>query len=247
MQDIDFLPSRYRELSSERQVRLWRLAVFALFGAGIGVTALGQYSFRRAARQQLAAIDEQHSLARAKTEQFTALHQQLKEAQATTQLYAWLQHPWPRTQILAGVSAKLPETVTLSELRLTRETPPAERSDSRRSRRGNGASDEEAQANLAPAVRDLQKLREEYDSAKVVVEVSGLTSDIAALHLYVAQLCEAPLFMKCELASLEAVGDANYQSPTAFQSKFKLRLVVRPGYGQPGSPTPDKDTVAPRE
>lgn len=253
MQHIDFLPSRYRDQSNERRVKLWRLVVIALFGAGIGATALAQYSFRRAAKQQLAAIDEQHSVARAKTEQFTALQQQLKEVQSTTQLYAWLHHPWPRTQILAGVTNTLPDTITLSELRLIRETPPTESNDARRSRRprGNEGTDEEAQAKLAPAVRDLKRLRDEYDSARLVVEVSGLSRDIAGLHTYASHLCDVPLFAKCELASLESVGDNRAEGKgrgsSVAQSKFKLRIVVRPGYGQPGSPTLEQETVARRE
>src|SRR5688500_5808847 len=113
MKDIDFLPARYREQYSQRRAQLWRLTVLALFVAGVGATAAGQYTLRRSARQHLEAVNPQHSAARAKSDQHTQLQQQLKDVQATTQLYAYLQHPWPRTQILAEVAERLPATLTL--------------------------------------------------------------------------------------------------------------------------------------
>jgi hypothetical protein len=239
MKDIDFLPARYREQNAQRRVQLWRVSVLALFVAGVGATAAGQYTFRRAARQHLEAVSPQHSAARAKSEQHTQLQQQLKEVQATTQLYAYLQHPWPRTQIFAEVAERLPPTLTLSELRLLQEAVAVESNEVRRARRPRGreGTDEESKEKLPAAVRDLKRLREEHDAARTIVEVSGQTHDIAALHAYLGKLSESPLFARCELSSLEALTEGKTPADSTRQSRFKLRLALRPGYGQPGSPT----------
>jgi hypothetical protein len=239
MKDLDFLPQRYREETHLRRAQLWRTAVLALFGVVVGGTALGQYGFQYSLRRELAAIEGAHAEALAKTEQFAQLSHDLEEVRFTADLYAYLRHPWPRTQILAAVAEHLPSELVLSELRIARETASGRSEPSHLPPPPTQAEGGKA-PELPAAVQDVQRLRQECDAGRTIVEVSGLACDIASLHTFVAKLGETPLFSRCELAALESAGDG--KSPV--QTRFRVRLTVRPGYGQPGGPSPQASAVA---
>jgi len=68
-----------------------------------------------------------------------------------------------------------------------------------------------------------------------VLMLSGVTTDSAALQQYLLVLGKSELFVKTELGSLEA---DPADRPGAMH--FIARLVIRPGYGQPGGPTMTK-------
>lgn len=222
MKDIDFLPARYHERRSARKSHVWRVVVVAAFGAAVGATAVGQYLLRQSVASQVEAVERQHLLAQAKTRQFTQLERQLKEVRASAQLLAYLRHPWPKTRILAMLASPLPTEVMLSEVTVAREKVVGAEGGSvvggRRSRRDQ----DEADARLLPAERDLKHLRQENDPMRTVVHVTGRTRDIAALHRYLAELARAPLAEQAELVSLESLSETD--DPTA--SLFHVRLVV---------------------
>ena len=82
---------------------------------------------------------------------------------------------------------------------------------------------------------DLKRLRYENDSLQTVIYVAGVSTDATAIHEYVAALCQAPLLLKVELRALES--DLEMRRVSAHGSRFVVRIVVRPGYGQPDGPT----------
>jgi Tfp pilus assembly protein PilN len=230
---IDFLPAAYREVSSKRKVSLWRLLVVALFGATIVGTALYQVHLNRDAELQLAGVENQYQGAMAETGRLAETQAKLQPIRATAELLTYLRHPWPRTQILTAVVTPLPEEITLSELHIFREKVQPSVVKEETARPGaEGAAAEK----LPPAAIDLQKLREEFDNSRVVVSITGLTQDPAALHVYLAKLNRNHLFTKVTLGTIEASHDADRPG-----DKFSARLIVRPGYGQPGGPEPKSE------
>lgn len=231
MKDIDFLPDRYRVQTSARKARVWRLTVLLVFSMGVGATATGQLALRGSATARLQAIKLQHSNAQATSELQERLHSQLSSVEDSARLYAYLQHPWPRTQLLTTVVEILPPEISLNELRIVRETPPNVKR-LRPSRRGGSQEEQDAKDRLPAVQQDLQQLQEERKSTRCVVYLKGFTSQLASLHAYQAKLSESTLITKVELISLESAKSES-QSGTL---QFGLRLVVLPGYGNPSGP-----------
>ncbi len=79
---------------------------------------------KRAALRQLskdlAAANEQRAVVTAQATKLASLQAELKQARPAPGLIAYLQHPWPRTQIVAAVVQPLLEGLSLSELRVQR-------------------------------------------------------------------------------------------------------------------------------
>ncbi|MEQ8789397.1 MAG: PilN domain-containing protein [Pirellulaceae bacterium] len=231
MKNIDFLPARYRERRTARKSHLWRVLVVAAFGAAVGATAIGQYWLKQSVASQVQQVEQRHAVAQAKNEQFIALQRELQDRRAAAQLFAYLKHPWPRTQILAVLAATLPADVTLNELTIANEVVAGDPRGEARGRARSQRDEQEADARLLPAERDLKQLRRQYDEARTVVYVVGRTGDIPALHRYVASLGDSPLFAQAELTSMEAVQETGREA-----SEFHLRLVVVAAHGQAEAP-----------
>lgn len=234
MQTIDFLPQKYRDLYAVRRRHLWRLSVLMMFAVIVGGAAAIQHWMKRDARSQLARVAGPHMKAIAINQQLVKINGRLSTARHTAELVTYLRHPWPRTQLLAEIVRPLTDDITLTNIQLTAEAEANQRQPNRRARRR--LLDEEGEAKGQPAERDLKELRDEFDNAGTTVYVSGVATNMASLHSYLGLLGVSSLFRKTELASLESMeGDFNQEA-----SRFRIRIVVRPGYGQPQGPTPQK-------
>ncbi len=239
MPDIDFLPAEYRQRHARNRHTTWRLG---LLGAGVAVFALaavGQLVRRQHVRAELDMIEPVHAALVAQSKQLAGLQTHLQTARATAELVTYLRHPWPRTRILDEVLRPLPEELTLDRVAIDRESPETRGGQPRLSRAQEQAEAAKAAA-LAPALRDLKRLRDETDPMRTVVSIVGTTSDNAALHRYLAVLEKNPMFSKVELVDVEG-------SEGRAGMRFSMTLVVRPGYGQPGGPAaPPKHEAARR-
>jgi Tfp pilus assembly protein PilN len=229
MKDIDFLPSRYRERTAQRRARLWRGLILCCLTAFVGAVALAQLALQRPIEQQLAVVNTQYPAAVAAATRSDILEKELTEIDAFAAVYTYLRHPWPATQLLAGLTDPLPDSVVITEITLDRKpaanTPAAELP-------GNPI-----QTATEAAKRDLARLRSLHDGVVPAVHVTGITSDATSLHGYVSKLAPSPLFKAAKIESLEAVAsDSGING-----SRFELRLLVRPGFGQPDGP--DKPLV----
>lgn len=239
---IDFLPPRFREESARRKADAWRALVVALFISLILAAGWRQRQTRRTLTAELQLVNEQHAAVETRLHRLTELQGKLNRLQTQAELVTYLQHPWPRTQILAAVVEPLPQAITLNEIRFYQETsvpnpllaaqPPKPK------------SERDAQGQLAtadPAQHDLEKLRGAQQHRTTVVTLSGVTNDVAALHFYLGKLAEHRLIAKAELRSLE-----RSERGTAGSSLFRARLLVRPPYGWPGGPgAPEREALAP--
>jgi hypothetical protein len=229
MLDIDFLPSKYHEAKQQRRTRYWRVIVLLAFGGLLAVAWAGEYGIQLNYEHHLAEVRDQYGVALMQSQQLTKLEQDMKPWQAQAELWTYLRHPWPRSQILRQVLRTLPPQITLSRIATERETvatDPGQPTAPPRTLEEIRAED----AKRLPAERDLCRLRAEIDSTRTVVTLEGLTQDNISLHAYLGRLASQGLFARSELSSLES-GDKNHPGV----SQFRARLIVRPGYGQPGS------------
>jgi len=239
MHDIDFLPNTYRQKHLRKQWEPWRVAVVAAFVALMGTIVLFDYQRYHAAQRQLDAILPQHEAALAQTKQLALLQAECRSLRAEANLYTYLRHPWPRTRILAALVEDLPDPIVLEELRITKQIPMEQ---TRTPQYSKEEREEEAKRRdkLPPAARDYEKLRDKNDKARTVVTLAGVTEDSAALYHYLSKLDQADLFEKVDLDSLERETEDRSRA-----MRFRVTVMVRPGYGQQGGPTkPDTKTVA---
>lgn len=235
MKNIDFLPQRYQERGANERARLWQFALVGAIGLAIVAAAVWQGAAYRAVDAQIAAIEPQYQQAQAKTQRVAELNQRLARDGALAELLTYLRHPWPRSQLLATLARQLSPELTLTEIRLVRESP--ERPVVVREQPAPGAAGTPAAPPPPGAVQDLTALRVECDNGPLVLLVAGEATDTAALHDYLGRLKKSHLFARAELASITSKQRERSPTAAAPKSEFHLRLVLLPGYGQPGGPT----------
>ncbi len=239
MNNVDFLPKTYRRRRAERNKKVWWLTVLAIFGGVTFATAAIQYGMRQSVHYELAQVEALHAVAEAKLARLHQLNSELVVRGHSANLYAYLQHPWPATRLVQLAVEPLTEGVALTELRITREAAPNETSVQAPAFL-NQEEEEAALAAMTPAQRDLLELRERYDGQLRVVYLEGVTKDAAELHQFLAKLDRSGLLIKTELRSVEQVNDKTRVG----LSKFRVRLLVAPGYGQPGAREFEQKDVA---
>lgn len=237
MKNIDFLPGRFRENHAATQALIKRWTIAIGLATFIVPLALYQFVAHRSIVLRLAEIGPEYNTALLEQTHLHQVQDQLKLAQGEAALLAYLQHPWPRSQILAKIHEPLPESVRLTGVKLLSELRPSssEGPVANRSRRSRRADPRESDVDSKRPVaeQDLQALAEMVSSRQVVVMLTGITLNPTELHTYVAHLRASGLFDKSELRSVEKItgGDDRTQ-------KFEIRLVVSPGYGSLERSTP---------
>ena len=241
MTRIDFLPEKYHHERSAHRTRIWALALLAMFGGVIAATSLLQFKVKRSVRRQVLVVDAMYVDAESKTQRLLNLQARLKLARTTARLHLYLRHPWPCTQILAAVVEGLPDSVSISELRLagpaTKTGKPRSGGRVRPSRRH--AVQQEVDSVQPPAQRDLQHLRNESGRGPTVVYLTGVTQDTSSLHQYVSEIGRLDLIAKVELGSIESIeSDSEFNGTSNMQnaSRFQIRLIVETGYEHPNGP-----------
>jgi hypothetical protein len=223
MSQIDFLPEAYRQRDVHRKNRWSRVVVVLLF---VGLLAAGGFVLRK----RRAAVEADLELARQDYEIMMAQTTTLAKAQATlsqsrgeANLVAYLKHPWSRARIVAAITERWPEALTLEELKIQRQMAPAGQLPV-----SIAASPEQSLAR-PPAQADLMELRRDAQQRPTVVLLSGQVTDHAVLHRYVAELAKIDLFTNVELLGITSAEKRSFQ--------FSVRLTVAPGYGQAGGPS----------
>lgn len=232
MKNIDFLPDVYRQRRILRHARFCWVAVAMLFGLAIAGAATGQWYFRCSLAAQLTVVEPQHAISQQRQAEIKLLEEGKQRTEELAALYLYLEHPWPRTQLLAAVAQSLPPSIQLTDLRML------EQADAGPVTRGadgdtNHSTGEGEQAGKPTAKSVLSKLRAEHDRQVLILELSGQAANSKELHEYVDSLARSPLIASASLKGLEAGGETMERGT----SKFHVRAIVRPGHGQPGAPT----------
>jgi len=219
MKPIDFLPPRYRERHRQRQALAWEISIVTLFAVLIGCGVLWQITEHWQANSQLTSIREQFRSAVELQSRLEQLQNKLAEESQTAELYLYLQHPWPRTQVLHAMEGCLSDGMYLHDVQVSHEAMTA----------APPLSDEEL-LKMTPVQRDITRLRREADRRIAVVKIAGTTSDSKLVYDFAHRLGQTPLMATVKLEAAEN------QIAGSDQTTFRLRGVLKPGYGQPGGP-----------
>lgn len=230
MKNIDFLPEIYRHRRALRHTRMCWMGVGMLFGLAIAGTASGQWYFRSALAAQLRVVEPQYATAVLRQAELVQLESDKGRKEELAALYAYLEYPWPRTQLLAAVAVALPSSIQLMEVRLSEQANGAAAAPQTNGD-GNRTSLEGEKGAKPTAKSVLLNLRATHDHEQTILELGGEAYSDKDVHEYVDALAKSPLFSSASLKGLESGG-----ADKKIGSHFTIRVVVRPGYGQPGSP-----------
>jgi len=228
--DIDFLPLHYREEFAKRRGNSLRLVVAGMFVLLVIAGAVQQARVERWLRNELEELRARHLEAVAVRAELARLQEEQEEAAATAELFTYLDHPWPRTQVLSALLEPLPDAIRITRCSLMREKFRRETSDSEQTA-SQPNTNEQPQEPRQAAARDLARLREQHDNTRLIVALSGATTDLSALHVYLSEVDRHRLVEQAELRSIE--GGSGRQRAAVFHA----RIVIRPGFGQPDGPT----------
>lgn len=230
MQDIDFLPQRFRDANAQRKRKLWSAVVVVVYAGLLCTSGFLQTKRQGALRRELAGAQQQQTLVMGQQTRLATIQAELKQSEARANLIAYLRHPWPRTQILAAVVTPIGTGISLEELRIERQ----EGIQAARPRVALANSSEAKPDDRAAAQRDLENLRGTCDASPVVVTIKGSAEDVALVHMYLGRLGTDAIFSRVDLMNIDGQ-DPQQQRGTA--CRFTARVVVRPGYGQPNGPS----------
>jgi len=241
MKTIDFLPDIYRQREALRRARVWWGLVVILFGGAIGAAATAQGWLRHSLHRQLQDLQLQYAAAEQQVHELTELQAQITKAAQAANVYTYLEHPWPRTQLLAEIVGPLPESIHLVHIHIREEELPKVVAPAGPR---HPATPDQDPAKRPGAEQDLTKLKEDMDLRQTTIELEGRTADVARLHQYVADLSRSPLVADARVGKLEASANKSQEG-----THFTVRLSVRPGYGQRGNegPSPAPTLNSPRQ
>lgn len=233
MLDIDFLPESYKQRTAVRHTHAWRGLVAVIFAAAVGSAAVLQQRMQASTEDELTAIAAQYEASQQHSKKLAQIQAAIQKLKSQAELYAYLKHPWPKSQILVTLADHMPNEISLDELRITREALAQVAAPSASTPLGAPEPVKKLDAGEA----DLQRLREECDKSQVVVGLSGEVQDTAKLHQYLAALTKSGLFATAEISSIETLPGEREAG-----SRFSVRLTLQPSHGQPGGPAPAQHT-----
>lgn len=217
--EIEFLPKKYREKRKSHNFQLSRLLLIVVVVAGMSAVLLYQLASLRAVKLQIAAIDPQH-------EQVMQLMQEVERRRAEVavkrhhaKLLTFLDHSYPKSQIIAAIANPLPTEITISRLKVTVEQLAV-----------TGAKPVSEKGKKAPQGHpmqlDLKQLIDEAKSHRCTVEVEGTTDDTSCLYTFLASLHQAEII---ESAKLESI-DPHQKADGSEFSNFTAHVKVKRGY-----------------
>lgn len=229
MKRIEFLPESYRRRHLQQQARTWEIGVIGMFALVIALSAAFQ-GFQRAriVSREKAAI-AMNQAATSIEQEHQRLSSEVAKLADVAELVTYLEHPWPRTQILNAVSENLPDEVRIVELHLSRQTSTgvpialAESSEDKRS----------------AAKKDLDQLRAEFDRSESILSLAGETFAASRVYELAQRLGKSPLFASVRI---ESVG--NQRDEQSRKVEFRIRASIKPGHGQQGGSTTSDSVVA---
>lgn len=227
MKNIDFLPEIYTQNRVQRRAQAWWCMAAAAFAAVVLLAASTQWLIRRGIERELVKIEPQYEEAIKRQSQLKSVRQEIERAEEVANLYAYLSHPWPRSQLLASAIRPLPDSLRLTEITISQEVMPTAPSITPAASSGNQAAD-----GPSPARSDLTLLRTECDGRQTVISMVGTTTTLSELHAYVDHLGKSPLIEAAHVQAVETVAAGS----GAGEPRFHLHVAVRPGYGQDGGP-----------
>ncbi|TWT31386.1 hypothetical protein [Blastopirellula retiformator] len=218
MQEIDFLPKKFRDRRKRRRANLYRWIGAASIGALLAIAALLQLGVQHQLQSKRNQLEAPYQAAVAKRDQLVALQSKLTDQRSEARLYAALCSHWPATQLLVCITAQTPESLSFRELKLYQETTAIARRKS---------EEDEAAASQSPTLRDYDYFESLRGSRTAKIDVNGDVMEVSELYEYLVKLNDHPLIQRANIESVEPVA----QGDDSGRSEFELQVVLTPPLG----------------
>ena len=238
MKTIDFLPQKYHDKSARQRAGIWRLLVVALLGGAVAAASVGQLLHRRSIQAQIEELQPLYVDAQTKATMLAQLQTELTHETAAATLYAYLQTPWPRTQVVSAVAIPVGAELRIEQLHLIETAAPATVAATEES--GSAAPVLE---NMSPATRDLTTIRAEMATRATHTEIIGTSAEAAVIHAYLEALERSPIVARAQLVSLENVSMAGKPRQLRFTAQVKMRPARGWAEESPAANKPTAETL----
>lgn len=227
MNEIEFLPKRFREKRRSSSVKIPRLLVFSLLVALLAVVSLYELFKLHHVRSQLATLKAQHERIAQLQQEVERTRNEVIQKRHHARLLTFLDHRYPKSQILAQITNPLPSEITIKRIELTH-TQPVSSSSRQRSEK---SSDQTPQG--SPLEIDLKQLIADNKGRICTVELEGTTEDTSLLYTFLAALHESPLVDAAKIESIDPQMDVDGRE----FSNFMAHINIKRGHFDDFSPT----------
>lgn len=220
MNDIEFLPKRFRERQRRSNIKVSRWLVLSLFLGAMALVSIYQLASLHHAKGQLATLKSQHERIAALLQQVDQARLKLDQMRHHARLQTFLDYPYPKSQIIAAVTNPLPAEIIITRIELIRIQLSTDAS-------RNTSENTSDQRQHGPAMElDLKQLISESKSRHCTLEIEGTTSDTSSLYTFLAALHEAEIVRSAKLESIDPKTDSEGREI----SSFTAHVNVEQGY-----------------
>lgn len=214
--EIEFLPKRFREKQRHSNIKVSRWLVLSLLLGVMALVSLCQLASLHHVRGQLATLKTQHDRIAALLQEVDKSRSRLTQMRHHARLQAFLDHPYPKSQIIAEVTNPLPAEIVITRIELARTLRAA---DGTRAVAEN-ASDQGKKGH--PMELDLKQLVSESERRQCTLEIEGTTSDTSSLYTFLATLHESDIVQSAKLESIDPQTNAQGQELSSFTAHVNI-------------------------
>lgn len=220
MNEIEFLPKRFREKQRRSSIKAPRLLIFSLLVSFLAIVSLVELARLYQVRSQLANLQSQHERIDLLTQEVERTRAEVAGKRHHARLLTFLDHPYPRSRVLAVLTNPLPAKIVIKRIELTHRQAAAV------STRQKSEKDSEQTPQGAPLQNDLAQLIRDNQNRQCIVELEGTTDDSSLLYTFLATLHESDLI---ESAKIESI-DPHLDSKGREFSNFTAHVQIRRGH-----------------
>lgn len=217
--EIEFLPKKYREKRKGHNFQVSRILLIVILVASMSAVLLYQLAALHSVNLQVAALDGQHEKVMQLMQEVELRRAEVAVKRHHAKLLTFLDHPYPKSQIIAAIANPLPTEITITRLQVSVEQ-----------MAGNHAKPPSEKGKEAPKGHpmelDLKQLIDETKARRCTVEVEGTTDDTSCLYTFLASLHQAEII---ESAKIESI-DPHQKTDGSEFSNFTAHVKIKRGY-----------------
>ena len=210
MNEIEFLPKRFREKQHHSNIKISRWLVLSLLLGAMALVSLYQFASLHRARGQLATMKTQHERIAALLQKVDQSRSKLDQMRHHARLQTFLDYPYPKSQVIAAVSNPLPAEIVITRIELAR----TQWATDRTRETSENAADQSRQGH--PMELDLKQLVTESQRRLCTLEIEGTTIDTSSLYTFLAALHESDIVRSAKLESIDPQTNADGQEISSF-------------------------------
>ncbi|RCS42094.1 hypothetical protein DTL42_19895 [Bremerella cremea] len=217
MNEIEFLPKRFREKQRRSTIKAPRLLIFSLLISLLAIVSLVELARLYQVRSQLANLKVQHKRIDLLAQQVEQTRAEVAQKRHYARLQTFLEYPYPRSQILAVLLNPLPGDITIKRIELTH-SQVVGNSTRQKSEKGNGQVPPGD-----PMQIDLAQLIDENKTRQCTVELEGTTDNTSLLYTFLATLHESKLIESAKIESIDPQLDSDGREFSNFTAHVQIR------------------------